>query len=350
MEKTHMGRALTIAEEKAAYDENAKNLLSNKTVLSRIIKSCVKEAESMELEEIIACIGDDISVARTAVNPGESNQPEKIQGDNTEETVPYEGRNTYDIRFHFYVPGQERQYIKLLLNIEAQKDFNKMYDFVTRGIFYAARMISAQLDTEFTSSQYQNMKKVYSVWICAKSPKRIGNAMVRYSIGKEDMVGTVPDIPDNYDKLVVLLIYLNQEKDEPEETVFHFLNTLLSEDMSVKAKEAVLKRDFNIDVNKDQDMKGRLDQMCNLSEGIEERAIKKGEERGMKIGEERGEMLKLIDLVTRKMRKNLDSITIAEALEENEDTIKAIMEVASTHVPEYDVDAIYEDYKRIKIV
>lgn len=38
--------------------------------------------------------------------------------------------------------------------VEGQNDFYPGYDIVTRGIFYTARLISSQLETEFTGSNY----------------------------------------------------------------------------------------------------------------------------------------------------------------------------------------------------
>ncbi|OUP84952.1 hypothetical protein B5F07_06840 [Lachnoclostridium sp. An169] len=46
-----------------------------------------------------------------------------------------------------------KRQIKLIINVEAQKDFHPGYSLMTRGIFYGARMISAQKGTEFKERQ-----------------------------------------------------------------------------------------------------------------------------------------------------------------------------------------------------
>ncbi|MDY2818937.1 MAG: hypothetical protein SOT36_01915 [Hominisplanchenecus sp.] len=79
--------------------------------------------------------------------------------------VPGEGAVYYDIRFYALAPARTGR-IRLILNVEAQKSFRPGYEIVTRGIFYGARMISAQLGTEFEHSKYDDIRKVYSVWIC----------------------------------------------------------------------------------------------------------------------------------------------------------------------------------------
>ena len=47
--------------------------------------------------------------------------------------MPNEGMVTFDVRFYVLVPGGER--IKILLNIEIQKDYYPGYDVVTRAVF-----------------------------------------------------------------------------------------------------------------------------------------------------------------------------------------------------------------------
>ena len=86
---------------------------------------------------------------------------EAITGSDTSDKVIGEGEVTYDVRFYAVTPDEKC--IKLLLNVEAQKDYHPGYDLVTRGIFYTARMISSQLDTEFTADDYDGIKKVYSI-------------------------------------------------------------------------------------------------------------------------------------------------------------------------------------------
>lgn len=73
-------------------------------------------------------------------------------------------------------------------------------------------MLSAQLGTEFAIPNYQNLKKVYSIWICMNAPNYIGNAISEYKIAKEDIISGIPDNVEAYDKLSVIMICLNQKK------------------------------------------------------------------------------------------------------------------------------------------
>lgn len=76
----------------------------------------------------------------------------------------------------------------------------------------------------------------------------------------------------------------------------------------------------------------------------DERAI--AVEEGVKIGLQRGlstgQQMKLIGQVVRKMQKELTVAQIADALEEDEESIMQIVAVAREFAPEYDIEEIYK--------
>ena len=64
-----------------------------------------------------------------------------------------------------------------------------------------------------------------------------------------------------------------------------------------------------------------LNQMCNLSDYVEELGIQKGLERGLEQGKE--QLLRL--QIEKKLAKGLSPAEIAEALEEEEETIRRMI-------------------------
>lgn len=60
----------------------------------------------------------------------------------------------------------------MYINIEAQKSFYPGYDLVTRAIVYPTRLISQQMDIEYTADNYDGVKKVYSIWLCFNAPTK----------------------------------------------------------------------------------------------------------------------------------------------------------------------------------
>ena len=86
--------------------------------------------------------------------------------------------------------------------------------------------------------------------------------------------------------------------------------------MNPQEKEDILNKEYEIETTKI--VKEGMSKMCNLSDAIEERGIKKGFAQGITQGLGLGEQKKLIELVCRKMQRNKDVMTIAEELEEEE--------------------------------
>lgn len=307
-----LARELSTADVNVQYDAQVKKVLSEKVILAWILKNVTSEFEELSIKEIEMCIEDNPEISIVKVNPGETNK--RITGIATEDKIPDEGAIYYDIRFFAYVPKEEKR-IKIIVNLEAQKTFYPGYEVVTRGIFYCGRMISAQLDTEFEIPNYDGLKKVYSIWICMNAPQYIGNAISSYSVGKQDLVTGIPEKKEAYDKLSVIIICLNEKREEKTEFL-KMLNTLLSTTKTVNVKKRELENDFQI--NMKSKFEEELNLMCNLSELVEEKGI------------EKGAYNKIKELVEKKLRKGLSVEAIADALEESVETIqKVIAEIAA---------------------
>ena len=139
------------------YDKSIKKVLANKPILARILKFTVQELSILSLQQIENCIdGNSVMIGQTFVEPGLSNP--KIINKQLEDDISGEGRIVYDLRFEVNLPDGEKT--KIIINVEAQRKSNPGYSIVNRGIFYIARLLSAQLNTEFTnngsdSAQYE---------------------------------------------------------------------------------------------------------------------------------------------------------------------------------------------------
>lgn len=93
------------------------------------------------------------------------------------------------------------------------------------------------------------------------------------------------------------------------------LNVLLSAKMKADEKIKILEEDFQIPM--EREMGKELNQMCNLSDYVEEIGIKKGIEK------------LLTEQVMKKIEKGKTIPEIADALEEDEETIRRIVETLS---------------------
>lgn len=232
--KTPLAEEISIAGLRAQYDTHAKRLLSARPVLARILQKTVEECALFTVEQIMAQLDPDIHISSEPVDPGMERT--WIAGDDTRNRLSEEGTVTYDIRFHMHLPAENGQGCgkRLLFDLEAQKEYYVKYRLITRGIYYAARMLSAQKNREFTGSEYSNLKKVYSIWIC-----------------------------------------MNEEKDPGERgSLYRLLNTLLSFSLTPEEKEHILEEEYGISM--EMKIRKELEAMCNLSEAIEERGVERG--------------------------------------------------------------------------
>ncbi len=286
-QKTHIANVLERNNYKDRYDTQAKQILSDRTVLSWILKYTTSEFKNYPIELIRTCIEGEPEVGTHRVFP--SLAPEAITGLDTVDKVPGEGEVTYDVRFTVLTPTAER--IKLIINVESQKKFNPGYDIVTRGIFYCTRMVAAQKETEFTGSDYDAIKKVYSIWISMENPPYAQHTITSYRMSEHPLYGSLQK-KKRYDLLELVLVCLGTSEAENKGNELHgLLDTLFSPELAPQEKETILYNDYHIETT--VELEGGLREMCNLSDLIEERAIEKGIEKGI----EQGRLNTLIALV-----------------------------------------------------
>lgn len=276
---TTIAKNIRITNDKASYDAACKKLLSEKIILAWIMKHCLEEYRDFDVDKIAEkYIEGTPQVGEVAVSPDESNQFPMIHGLTSEDTTLTEGTVTYDIRFLTTAPVSG-ELIRLIINIEAQNDFYPGYPLIKRGIYYCSRMISSQYGTEFTGSHYENIKKVYSIWICMNPPKNRENSITRYYIAEDSLVGGVTERKTDYDLMTAVMICLGEMKKDSSTDVLKLLNVLLSTEMDSEDKCQILEDDFHIRMT--QTLESEVSLMCNLSKGVEEKGIQKGRQEGI---------------------------------------------------------------------
>ena len=274
-------------DNKARYDDAVKTILSDKRCLAYIMKYSVQEFKDYEVNDIIPCIENDIETGSRNVEEGLSNA--KITGDNSENVVLNEGKVFYDIIFHAKTNDEES--IEVIINIEVQNNYYLRYDIISRAIYYCSRMISSQAQREFSlsRSEYDKIKKVYSIWICMDVPDYISNSITTYKMYPEllyldESVRRIKDFNyGRYNLQEIVIINLGKGSDSGN-ILQQFLKTLLSDELSRKDKIDRLKNDYGFELN--NDINKELNTMCNLSDGIERKGIAKGLEQGIVQGKE----------------------------------------------------------------
>ena len=282
-EQTTISHGLRATGDKAGYDAACKRLLSEKSILARIMQSCLEEYKDCDVESIERCIEGNPLIDSIALLSDEGRGV--IDGMDTVDASLYEGTVTFDIRFRALVPNTEDQ-IALIINVEAQNKFKPGYPLVKRGIYYCARMISSQYAREFKQSHYEKIKKVYSIWICRHPDEEWQSTITRYHLVEENMVGDAKESKVNYDLLSVIMVCLKGRDQATYDGVIRMLDVLLSQDLTETEKQNVLGGDYNIPMT--DAIEKELAMTCNLSEGIWEEGWEAGKAEGLAKGKAEG--------------------------------------------------------------
>ena len=248
--------------------------------------------------------------------PDERQSAPVVQGTGVEDTTITEGTVTFDIRFTAAVPSDyessgspDREKIGLILNVEAQNQFYPGYPLVKRGVYYCCRMISSQYGTVFTGSHYEKIKKVYSIWICTTPPKNREHTITSYALAENNFVGQVKEEQKNYDLLSVFMICLGNPEAEIGCGILKLLSVLFSSELKAEEKKKVLEEEFHIQMS--QAFEEEVSNMCNLSEGVEQKGIQIGIQKG--IQQALTESIKnLMDTMNMAAKEAMDALKIKE--------------------------------------
>ena len=299
------------------YDEHVKKLLANKKTLAWILKYSAVEYKDCTINEIVGFIEGTPEISSVGVDSGFMAQ--SIKGNPNEDIIINEGMITYDLRFEALAPGTDDEYIQLIINIEAQNKFNPGYPLLKRAVYYCSRMISAQKGLEFENSEYNKIKKVYSIWVCTNPPKTHKNTITRYKISEENVIGNVKEDIQHYDLMNIVMLCLGSS-DNIEDNALGMLNTLLSDTMSSSERIEILDKRFDFDMSPD-DVK-EVSEMCNVSRGVYDKGVDRGialgrkegitlgREEGITLGREEGIALGMDRGITLGMNKGAEQSTL----------------------------------------
>ncbi len=137
------------------------------------------------------------------------------------------------------------------------------------------------------------------------------------------------------------------KEDFGESQLLEMLNTLFDPGMNPQRKLEKLENDYQIPM--ENKLGEELNQMCNLSDYVEEIGIQKGLKQGLAegmtagltAGMEQGRMLILIQQVQKKYQKNKSLPTIADEVEEDIQFVEKLYELVKDH-PDKSAEEIYQ--------
>ncbi len=193
---TEIKNAVNATGKEAQYDESAKRLLGQKIILAHILIKTVKEFKGMKPEDAMLYIEGKPYISCVPLEPGLTNSVtetdgKRVTGFNTENSEIKEGLVRFDIVFYVHIPqngdSSEDSLVQIIVNIEAQKSAAPGYHLLNRAIFYVCRLISSQKSRDFENSNYNDIKSVYSIWVCMNMDE---DSMEQISLKKKQILGS----------------------------------------------------------------------------------------------------------------------------------------------------------------
>lgn len=313
---TELKSAVMATDKDAQYDNSAKRLIAHKIILARILVKTVEEFKGMDPIEVAALIEGLPYISAVPVEPGLTNavhfqNGQRLVGFNTENQELNEGLVRFDIVFYVRMKDGLSQ---IIINVEAQKDEPSDYKILNRAVFYVSRLISSQKEKDFENSSYDDIKCVYSIWICMNMEE---NTMSHIHLTKEDMIGSY-EWKGNLDLLNIIMIGLAKELPEHDETyeLHRLLGALLSRELTVDEKLDIIGNEYDIPL--EENFRKDMSTMCNLSQGVKEEGIAIGRREGYAEGE--------AGLIMTMYKNGLLPEQIASATDKTVEEIKTIIQ------------------------
>ena len=313
---TEIANAVNAAGDKAQYDTRVKRLLAQKSILAHILVKTVDEFKGMKPEDVVKYIEGEPSISVVPVEPGLANMEktdatgQRIVGLNTENAKINEGLVRFDIIFYVRMKNGLSQ---IIVNIEAQKDEPTEYKILNRAIFYVSRLISSQKERDFVNTNYDDIKQVFSIWICMNMDD---NSLSHIHLTKDEMLKPC-NWKGNLDLLNIVLIGITNEIPEHDEKyeMHRLIGALLSSELKEQEKLDIIEHEYNIPISQEFREDGRI--MCNLSTGIEERATERATKKATEKTSEK--------FILNMYKKGYTLDQIADVAETGVDEVEAII-------------------------
>ena len=312
---TELKNAVKATDSKAQYDTSAKRLLGQKSILAHILVKTVDEFKGMNPKDVVDCIEGTPHISTVPVELGLTNAAsekngERLVGFNTENEEINEGLVRFDIVFYVRMRDGLSQ---IIINVEAQKDEPKGYEILNRAIFYVSRLILSQKERDFVNTNYDDIKQVFSIWICMNMDD---NSLSHIHLTKDEMLKPC-NWKGNLDLLNIVLIGITNEIPEHDEKyeMHRLIGALLSSELKEQEKLDIIEHEYNIPIS--QEFREDVRIMCNLSTGIEERATERATKKATEKTSEK--------FILNMYKKGYTLDQIADVAETGVDEVEAII-------------------------
>lgn len=176
------------------------------------------------------------------------------------------------------------------------------------------QLISSQKERDFENSSYDDIKRVYSIWVCMNMDE---NSMNHIHLMSDNVLGSY-EWKGKLDLLNIVMIGLAEELPGHDERyeLHRLLGALLSKELTIDEKLNIIGNEYDIPI--EESFRKDVSVMCNLSQGIEEK--------GIAIGKAMGEAAAETKIIVTMHNNGFTAEQIASAINKDIEEVEAIIE------------------------
>lgn len=308
----------------AQYDQEAKRMIGIKIILAHILVKTVAEFKGMNPSDVVPYIEGEPLIGKVPVEPGLTNAEsvindgsksgQRIVGMNTENAEIKEGLIRFDLVCYVRMKDGLTQ---IIINVEAQMKQPSEYHIMNRAVFYASRLISSQKERDFVKSKYDDIKRIYNIWVCMNMDE---NTMAHFHLVQDNLIGN-PTWEGGIDLFNIILVGITKEPPAHDDMydMHRLLSVATSRKLSAERKIAILRDEYGIESDEITEVATNME---SLGYAIREDGIAEG----MKIGRAEGKAEEKIGVVLRMHKKGCYTTEeIADAADKSVEEVESII-------------------------
>ena len=206
----------------------------------------------------------------------------------------------------------------ILVNIEAQKDEPSSYYIQNRAVFYACRMVSSQKERDFTGMNYNDIKKVYTIWICMNQKENSLNYL--HLTNEKLMEKTAIEKAGDLIHIILLGLAKNLPPYTEKNKLHRLLGALFTNELTADEKISIIESEYNIEAK--NELRKDVRKVSGLGESLVESAAEEAWEQGLELGEKQREIKFIISM----NEKGYTIEQIADVTEKSREEVEAVLE------------------------
>ena len=257
-------------DKQTLLDQEFKAIVHNGDVLSMLLRYTLEEF-----------VDKDFGTIKDCLNIGADNIT--VIGRETEYHDPEDGSIVTDSVFTVKIPNSDEN-IEVIVNVEGQNDPSPGYPLGKRAEYYLGRMVSAQKGSEFSGSDYDELRKVYSIWYILNPKAAYRNTVTRYKMMAESLAGDPNRYMEPLDTFNIIMVFVGPYGEELPE--ISAIPAALFSPMKMEKRKEVVKDKFKISL--DDAILGRIGDMITLDEETYNHGFREGKAEGLAEGKAEG--------------------------------------------------------------